>query len=125
MKAGCEKNLRFLSRSQELLTFLQSHCRLFPIFESGCFLTPKQKKNCIQTLLKTCSVIIHRFYRNPTNSERRFAPILCLRLRRTIRKSWASVKLPRIFCISCSHAGYAKKGACLARMIGKRMSYSW
>ncbi len=30
-----------------------------------------------------------------------------------------SARKPKIFCISCFHAGYAKKGACLARMKGK------
>ncbi len=27
-----------------------------------------------------------------------------------------SARKPKIFCISCFHAGYAKKGVCLARM---------
>ncbi len=30
---------------QKPLTLFQSHCRLPTVFKSGCFLTPKQKKN--------------------------------------------------------------------------------
>ena len=33
-----------VSKKQEVLTFFQSHCRLPTVFESDCFLTPKQKR---------------------------------------------------------------------------------
>ena len=109
MEAVCEKNLRLLSRSQELLTFLQSHCSQFMVFESGCFLTPEQKN-------KMTSIIS-----NATQLTARggllvfFACDFGEWLERLV-----SVRTPRIFFISCFHAGYEKKGACLARIVKKR-----
>ena len=109
MEAVCEKNLRLLSRSQELLTFLQSHSSQFMVFESGCFLTPEQKN-------KMTSIIS-----NATQLTARggllvfFACDFGEWLERLV-----SVRTPRIFFISCFHAGYEKKGACLARIVKKR-----
>ena len=125
MEAVCEKNLRFSSRSLRTSSFfpksLQSACR-FPIW---LFLDSETKKedylNSSNFLNLKYSIIKYIFYRYPANSKRRFARFLSLRLRRTVRKSWASVETTRIFCISCFHAGYAKKGACLARCIGKKL----
>ena len=124
MEAGCEKNLRFSSRSPRTSNFFPKSLQSAHRFRIWLFLDPGTKKesclNFVENLF--CD---KNFYCYPVNSERRFASVLCLRLRRTVRKSWASVELPRIFCISCFYAGYAKKGACLAQMIGKKLSYGW
>ncbi len=125
MEAGCEKNLRFSSRSPRTSNFFPKSLQSAHRFRIWLFLDPGTKKELHLIFANTYSVRKHHFFRDPTNSERRFAPVLCLRLRRTVRKSWASVETPRIFCISCFYAGYAKKGACLARMAGKRMFYGW
>ncbi len=128
MEAGCEKNLRFSSRSPRTSSFFPKSLQAAHRFRIWLFLDSEIKKGWNLNsfnFLKNGSIIKYNFYRYPTNSERRFAPSLCLRLRRMVRKSWASVETPRIFCISCFHAGYAKKGACLARCIGKRMVCDW
>ena len=124
MEAECEKNFRFSSRSLRTSNFFPKSLQSAHRFRIWLFLDPGTEKeyylNFVEDLL--CN---KNFYCYPVNSERWFVPVLCLRLRRTVRKSWASVETPRILCISCFYAGYAKKGACLARMIGKRLSYSW
>ncbi len=124
MEAGCEKNLRFSSRSPRTSNFFSKSLQVAHRFRIWLFLDPETKKEAFPNVTENlfCN---KNFYRYSTNSERRFASVFCQRLRRTVRKSWASVELPRIFCISCFYAGYAKKGACLARRIGKRMFYGW
>ena len=63
MEAGYAKNLRFGSRSQELLTFFQSHCSLPRGFASGCFLIPKEiKKNDIEAFLRVCFVCSYVYF---------------------------------------------------------------
>ena len=124
MEAGCEKNLRFSSRSPRTSSFFPKSLQAAHHFRIWLFLDSGTKKEWCLTFAENL-FRNKNSYRYSTNSERRFAPVLCQRLRRTVRKSWASVETPKIFCISCFHAGYAKKGACLARRIGKRMFYGW
>ncbi len=95
MEAGCEKNLRFSSRSPRTSNFFPKSLQSARCFQIWLFLDPGTKKNRFQMLLKICHVRKYCFCRDPTNSERRFAPVLCQRLRRTVRSPRLSYRLER------------------------------
>ena len=65
-----EGDARFENSRQPVVPVSKKSLQAAYCFRIWLFLTPEQKKNCFQTLLSTCSVIIHHFCRYPMNSER-------------------------------------------------------